>query len=71
MKTTINLEVDEEILVEFLSEITERDLVASVSSSDTEDTFSVEIAFDKSNRESIDEIEELFDKLSEGIEDDE
>lgn len=71
MKTTINLEVDEEILVEFLSEITERDLVASVSSSDTEDTFSVEIAFDKSNRDSIDEIEEIFDKLSEGIEDDE
>lgn len=71
MKCTINLEVDAEILVEFLSEVTERDLTANVSSSDIEDVFSVEIEFEKDNRDSIDEIEEIFEKLSESEEEEE
>ncbi|MCK6648730.1 MAG: hypothetical protein L6Q66_03650 [Bacteroidia bacterium] len=71
MKCTINLEVDAEILVEFLSEVTERDLIANVSSSDNEDVFSVEIEFEKENRDSIDEIEEIFERLSESEEEEE
>lgn len=67
---TIRFEVSTDIITEFSQKLTELDLDNSIIGVTEDDEVEIEIQYEKSESDEVDELEEYFEELVESIEED-
>lgn len=64
----ISFEVPSEVMVDFTEKLTDLELENSIVGKTENDEIEVEVYYDKSESKQVDELEEYFDELKEGLE---
>jgi len=67
----VEFNVHPDIIVEFVEELTNRDLINSVIGVTEDDEIIIEVEYKKTESDSVDELEEILEKLSFEIEQEE
>jgi len=67
----VEFNVPTEVITEFAEELTNRDVSNSIIGTTEDDEIIIEVEYEKSESEAVDELEAILEKLSAQIEDDE
>ncbi len=59
--------IPSQVMVEFTDEMANRDLEGTVSGTTDEDEIILEVEYEKDESEGVDELEEILEKLREGL----
>jgi hypothetical protein len=61
----IEFEVPQDVIVDFVEELSERNLTNTITGVKGEDKIVIEVEYEKEESELVDELEEIFDNLTE------
>ncbi len=67
----IEFNVPTEIITQFIEEMTERNLSNSITGLTEEDEVIIEIEYDKTETDEVDQLDEILEKLCSGIQEEE
>ena len=67
----VEFNVPTEVITEFAEELTNRDVSNSIIGTTEDDEIIIEVEYEKSESEAVDELEAILEKLSAQIEDEE
>ena len=61
----IEFEVPQDVIVDFAEELTNRNLTNTITGTSEDDKVIIEVNYDKEESDLVDELEEIFDDLTE------
>jgi len=65
----VEFNVPTEVITEFAEELTNRDISNSIIGTTEDDEIIIEVSYEKTESEAVDELEEILDKLISALED--